>query len=1035
VLRWVGAVAAVLILAAAFSIWRLMQGPIELNWLAPYVEAGLLRSGIEFKIALSGVRIGIDGASHQLELRADDVRLSRPDGTPLARFPEMAAGFALGALLHGRLEPTALVIERPVLHLSRGAGGAISAQIGGDRASDLGPRALERLAGPPRPDAPLALLHRISIRDATVFVHDRSSGRTWRADRVDVAIDRDRKGTRGDVSFALPLGDTMPELHASYRFRAERQLLDLDLAIDGVKPDALPPLIPELAGLRHIAAPVSGTLQTQIDLQRGRPQGSRLDLALGKGHIYSGWLPMGGVRVEQGELHATYAPENDALRLASLNIDLGGGTRLSLHGIVNGVTPALVAGQAGKPQPHLTGRFAAALTHVPVARFAALWSPAFYPGARTWALENIRDGMLDEGGLSMTLDLDTVAHTARVVTADGRLHYHGLSVTYLRGLPPVRDVAGTATFAGDKLVFTPTGGDLKGLKIAAGGSLTISDLAQHTQWMTIDLGVVGPVRDALQVIDSRPLRYAQKIGLDSERVGGRGETRLHFRFPLLADLKLAAIDYGAEATLTDISIPDLALGHGIRVGRFALDLDRTGARLRGTGLFADIPARLQADVPFNTASGAHAVFRVGLTLDAAAQQRLGLDIAPDRLNGPIAIDATYSPAAAHSGQAVALLDLRDAALSVPEAGWEKAAGQPGSARIVLDLADQKIAGIPQIIVTAAGLNGRLSAALSPDGKSIALIAINRLTIGGDDLSGTVTRRADGGWRADIYAPRADASHLLQSATAADPASDSPPLDVNFRIDRLSFGGARELRQVGGRLLRVGGVWQSGQVAGQFPDGHKLALQFGDGGGRKLVLQSDDLGDTLRLLDIADNVVGGKLQLDGQLSQVGAQRVLRAHLDGSNYVVNRTPILARLLALPSLTGLASTLSGSGLPFIELRGDISYGGGRLTLQRLLAYGESLGITAKGWVDIAGDRLGLQGTVAPAYALNSIVGHVPIIGPLFGGGSQGLFAAEYRISGAGADPQVWVNPLSALAPGFLRQLFDPFADAPGASPPAAD
>src|SRR5438876_343914 len=97
-----------------------------------------------------------------------------------------------------------------------------------------------------------------------------------------------------------------------------------------------------------------------------------------------------------------------------------------------------------------------------------------------------------------------------------------------------------------------------------------------------------------------------------------------------------------------------------------------------------------------------------------------------------------------------------------------------------------------------------------------------------------------------------------------------------------------------------------------------------------------------------------------------------------------------------------------------------GSRLTFERLLGFGEALGVTAEGWVDLDQDRLDLQGTVAPAYALNSLFGNVPIIGTLLGGGSQGLFAANYRLSGASADPQVTVNPLAALTPGILRQLF---------------
>ena len=48
-------------------------------------------------------------------------------------------------------------------------------------------------------------------------------------------------------------------------------------------------------------------------------------------------------------------------------------------------------------------------------------------------------------------------------------------------------------------------------------------------------------------------------------------------------------------------------------------------------------------------------------------------------------------------------------------------------------------------------------------------------------------------------------------------------------------------------------------------------------------------------------------------------------------------------------------------------------------------------------------------------------PLIGTILTGGEgQGLLAANYRMSGPAADPQVSVNPLSALAPGFLRQLF---------------
>jgi hypothetical protein len=84
----------------------------------------------------------------------------------------------------------------------------------------------------------------------------------------------------------------------------------------------------------------------------------------------------------------------------------------------------------------------------------------------------------------------------------------------------------------------------------------------------------------------------------------------------------------------------------------------------------------------------------------------------------------------------------------------------------------------------------------------------------------------------------------------------------------------------------------------------------------------------------------------------------------------------------------------------------------------------MTIKGRIDRINDTCDLTGTVVPAYFFNSLLGDIPLIGKLFApeaGG--GLFAASYTVRGKLADPQVAVNPLSALTPGFLRGLFDGF------------
>ena len=165
--------------------------------------------------------------------------------------------------------------------------------------------------------------------------------------------------------------------------------------------------------------------------------------------------------------------------------------------------------------------------------------------------------------------------------------------------------------------------------------------------------------------------------------------------------------------------------------------------------------------------------------------------------------------------------------------------------------------------------------------------------------------------------------------------------------------------------------------------------------------------------------------------------MQGHIEAENYHLMRAPVFARILSAASLPAVASMLAGSGIPFSTLRGDFVYAKDHLTFEKLIAYGGAIGVTANGTIDIGRDRLDLQGTIVPAYTLNTIIGNIPIIGSLLlGGEGQGLFAANYRLTGSSGNPQISVNPLSVLAPGFLRRLFQPnFGRPPPAEKPLGE
>jgi len=117
-----------------------------------------------------------------------------------------------------------------------------------------------------------------------------------------------------------------------------------------------------------------------------------------------------------------------------------------------------------------------------------------------------------------------------------------------------------------------------------------------------------------------------------------------------------------------------------------------------------------------------------------------------------------------------------------------------------------------------------------------------------------------------------------------------------------------------------------------------------------------------------------------------------------------------------------------------GDFTKTSGRIDVPLARTWGPSLGLTATGFIDYDTNKIDLKGTVVPAYALNSLIGQIPIVGYLLTGGQgTGMFAAIYSAKGKLSEPTISVNPLSALAPGFLRGVFGLLSDG-AQGPPAA-
>jgi hypothetical protein len=113
---------------------------------------------------------------------------------------------------------------------------------------------------------------------------------------------------------------------------------------------------------------------------------------------------------------------------------------------------------------------------------------------------------------------------------------------------------------------------------------------------------------------------------------------------------------------------------------------------------------------------------------------------------------------------------------------------------------------------------------------------------------------------------------------------------------------------------------------------------------------------------------------------------------------------------------------GVAFSALRAVFARQNGQLSIRDGVVKGPMVGGTIEGSIDYPANQVRMSGTFVPAYALNNLFGQLPIVGLFLGGGSdEGLIGVTYEVVGSTSAPVLRVNPISPMAPGVLRKIFE--------------
>ena len=114
--------------------------------------------------------------------------------------------------------------------------------------------------------------------------------------------------------------------------------------------------------------------------------------------------------------------------------------------------------------------------------------------------------------------------------------------------------------------------------------------------------------------------------------------------------------------------------------------------------------------------------------------------------------------------------------------------------------------------------------------------------------------------------------------------------------------------------------------------------------------------------------------------------------------------------------------SRVRFISANAQIERGKGYLNVSEANVHNALIGLTFDGTIYDPKDNMNISGTFMPANSVNLAVSAIPLLGQLLSNGrDNALIGVTYQLKGPRNNPQLFVNPLSIVAPGVFNKVFE--------------
>ncbi|WP_415027981.1 DUF3971 domain-containing protein [Bradyrhizobium sp.] len=654
-----------------------------------------------------------------------------------------------------------------------------------------------------------------------------------------------------------------------------------------------------------------------------------------------------------------------------------------------------------------------------------MWPIIIVPEVREWVLERIDRGTLQRIDVGVNSPVHNLSRKGPPIPDDGlsvNIVASGVTVRPVDQMPAVHDADLKARVTGRTATVSINQGIAD---TPAGRKITISDFTFEVPDMApkpspskVRFRVDCPVPAAAEILASDRLSDLSGPPIDPNASRGNVTATINLGMPVKGELTKTDTQYSVNADITGVAVDKLVMNQKLKANTLKLAASNAGFQVKG-----DVKINGQAaSLDYRKPTDGDADVKLQATLDDAGRARLGLDLGP-AVSGAIPIKLSGkigsgdNPATKMGVEA----DLTQLKLDNILPGWVKAQGRAGKATFNVVPKGQSTR-FEDISIEGAGVSIKGALEVDQNGDLMNANFPTYAPSEGDKTSLRADRGPDGVIKVTMRGDVFDGRGFLKSAISgrdSDPKSKTrtTDFDVDLKLGAVAGFNGEALRSVDAKISRRNGFFKAFTLSGKVGRDTPVTVDMrGRQQGREVIyLQTGDAGAFLRFIDTYSKVVGGQLTLamEPPIPEPSPREGL---INITGFSVKGETQLDRAVA----GGPVSTQNGIG--FDALRAEFTRQSGQLSIRNGVVKGPSIGATIEGSIDYVGNQVRMNGTFIPMYGLNNMFGQIPFFGIFLGAGSnEGLIGVTYEVVGTPSAPVLRVNPISALAPGLTRKIFE--------------